>query len=276
MPVKIVFPAEIDTTDPATTPSSYERLVLAEGDSWFSFGSVRLNNLLQKLKFKRNTLLVTLAMPGDTITRMSNMTKKNEALDLLLSQSHGYPWNAILLSGGGNDVIDLAKKIVVSPTGGGKKTTDYIDANELVRALDMVEKSYEAIVKMRDRKQSPCPGVPIIVHTYDYCTPRDCPAQFLVIKRGPWLYDAMKNAGIPPAKWNAVADHIMGALADRLVALGAKLPNFHVVDTRGTLKRADSGSTGISNHWENEIHPTGDGYGKLAVPLSATVNQQLK
>ncbi|MDX2218296.1 MAG: SGNH/GDSL hydrolase family protein [Burkholderiales bacterium] len=274
-PAKVLFPAEIDTTVAETAPSSYSQLIFAEGDSWFSFGSWRLRNLLQQLRFSKSTMIVTLALPGDTITRMSNMTGKNKALDMMLTLQHGYAWNAILLSGGGNDVIDDAKKIIVSPTGGKSKASHYIDKAALADSLDAVEKAYTAVIKMRDRPESPSPGAPIIVHTYDRATPRNSPAQFLNIKRGPWLFNAMNHAGVPPALWNEVADHVMGALADRLVKLGSTLPNFHVVDTRGTLVRAASGSTGTSNDWENEIHPSDDGYEKIAQPYGVEVNKRL-
>lgn len=37
-----------------------------------------------------------------------------------------------------------------------------------------------------------------------------------------------------------------------------------MVGTRNSLKRAKLGHPGVSNDWQNEIHPNGDGYEKLA------------
>ena len=40
-----------------------------------------------------------------------------------------------------------------------------------------------------------------------------------------------------------------------------------LVDTRGTLARAQPSATGNDNDWLNEIHPNTGGYGKIAARL---------
>ena len=268
----LIFPGEIDSTDPAKNPPDYGYRLLAEGDSWFSFGSWRLQSLPQHLRFNRDTMIVTLAEPGDTIVRMSDIAK-NPALEMQLSKNFGYNWHAILLSGGGNDVIDHAARII-PPSSRAQpdraNAEDYCDMGALKKVLADIAKGYGAIVDMRDRKGiSPCVNKPIVVHTYDLCTPRNSPARFAFITLGPWLFPAMSNARIPANRWNDVADVIMNALADKLLGLNNTLPNFHAVDTRGTLVRAAARTTGSSNGWENEIHATRDGCKKIAALLSA-------
>jgi hypothetical protein len=76
------------------------------------------------------------------------------------------------------------------------------------------------------------------------------------------LLPALQNYRIPEDDWNAVADAFIDKLAG--ISLNLNLQNFHAVDTRRTLTRADAHSTSVSNDWENEIHPTADGYEKLA------------
>jgi len=75
------------------------------------------------------------------------------------------------------------------------------------------------------------------------------------------------------AKLAAETDHLplmvlfADTLADGLLALSKgpnAIKNFHVVDTRGLLKRAQLGHPGDSNDWQNEIHPNDDGYKKIA------------
>ena len=58
-----------------TTPplGDYGRRLLAEGDSWFTIGTIRLpqsSNVLQEFEFSRSTAIVTAAYPGDTMKRM--------------------------------------------------------------------------------------------------------------------------------------------------------------------------------------------------------------
>ncbi|MBL8524180.1 MAG: SGNH/GDSL hydrolase family protein [Betaproteobacteria bacterium] len=267
----LIFPGDIDSTDPAKNPPDYTYRLLAEGDSWFSYGSWRLRNLPLQLRFTTDTMIVTLAEPGDTIVRMADICR-NPALEMQLDKRFGYNWHAILLSGGGNDIIDNAGKII-PPSSKAQPSradpADYCDLDALRRVLATIAKGYAAIVDLRDRAGiSPCVGKPIVIHTYDLCAPRDSPARFAFLTLGPWLYPAMIAAKIPQARWNDVADVVMNALADKLLALPNKLPNVHVVDTRGLLTRSTNTAKGISNDWENEIHPTADGYRKIAKPIS--------
>jgi hypothetical protein len=48
-----------------------------------------------------------------------------------------------------------------------------------------------------------------------------------------------------------------------------------VVDTRGTLVPAALGSTGDNHDWQNEIHPNGRGYEKLAIKVEAQLEPLL-
>lgn len=275
----LIFPGDIDSTDRAKNPPDYSYRVLAEGDSWFSFGSWRLQSLPQHLRFSKDTMIVTLAEPGDTITRMSNIAK-NPALEMQLSNGFGFRWDAILLSGGGNDLIDNAGAIIPPSArvqSANKAPEDYCNLNVLRGTLTAVARGYAKVVELRDRAGvSPCVGKPIITHTYDRCTPRDAPARFAFITQGPWLFPAMRDAKIPKERWNDVADFIMDALAERLLGLAQTLPNFHVVETRGATVRAAMGTQGVSSDSENEIHLTKGGCRKVAARVSARLEMLLQ
>lgn len=274
----LIFPGDIDSTDRTRNPPDYSYRVLAEGDSWFSFGSWRLQSLPQHLRFSKDTMIVTLAEPGDTITRMSNIAK-NPALEMQLTNQSGQKWDAILLSGGGNDLIDNAGAIIPASArqqSANKAPEEYCNLNVLRGTLTAVARGYARIVELRDRARiSPCVGKPIITHTYDRCTPRDAPARFAFLTQGPWLFPAMRAAKIPEGRWNEVADYIMDALAERLLGLAETLPNFHVVETRGATVRAATGAKGDSNDSENEIHLTKGGCRKVAARVSAQLEALL-
>jgi len=266
----ILFPGQLDPTVAALNPPEYPLRFLAEGDSWFSFGSWKLQSLLTQLRLETPAVVLSLAQPGDTIRRMSDISR-NPVLDDWLSRQWGaFNWNALLISGGGNDVIDDAGHIIpASATAqGDKPTAAYIDPVVLAKTLADVANGYRRIVALRDRADSPCPGVPLVTHAYDFVTPRDSPARFLVAQLGPWLFPAMVAAKIPPNRWNDVADHVLGALGQCLVDLEAELPNFHVARTLGRLTRAAPGTQGDSHDWANEIHPNGGGFRELAKLLA--------
>lgn len=57
-------------------------------------------------------------------------------------------------------------------------------------------------------------------------------------------------------------DELLTRLRTLLLSLG--LRNVHVIDTLGTLQRADVTDTGETLHWVNEIHPGAEGYRVLA------------
>lgn len=269
--VKIMYPGQIDGTVAEWNPAEYPMRYLAEGDSWFSFGSWKLESMLTQLRLSRPTALVTLAQPGDTIRRMSDISRNRE-LDNWLSMRFGaYNWNALLISGGGNDVIDDAGKIIPASAvaqSAGNAAGEYVDQARLDETLAEVQEGYRRIVALRDRADSPCPGVPLVTHTYDLATPRNAPARFLVRLLGPWLFPAMVAAKIPAERWNDVSDFILGALGASITALEAELPNFLVVPTQGTLTRAVAGTPGDSNDWANEIHPNRKGFKALAKLLA--------
>lgn len=108
----VLFPADVDTTVAERNPAEYPLRFLAEGDSWFSFGSMKLNSLLNVMRFKVPAAIVTLAHPGATITRMADIAR-NPELDNWLSAPWGaFRWNALIVSGGGNDIMDRASRIV--------------------------------------------------------------------------------------------------------------------------------------------------------------------
>lgn len=130
--------------------------------------------------------------------------------------------------------------------------------------------AYRALAAVRDDAGSPNAGKPIVTNTYDFPTPRNSPALFFGSRvRGPWL---MK--GIDPAFWDPIVDRLINALVETILGLATgrnAISNFHPVDTRGTVVRAAPGTTKKSGDWRNEIHPSKEGYGKIAAKLTAFV-----
>ncbi|MEZ5541485.1 MAG: hypothetical protein R3F42_05515 [Pseudomonadota bacterium] len=257
-----------DLDGTATDPFFYENLILAEGDSWFTIGGLFAPNLLMSLRFHKDTLILNCASPGDTIVHMSALAHNHVYKQAL---QHGYAWDAILLSGGGNDLIDRADEIILDRTQRQGTTVhgpaDYCDEQQLDKLIDDVQQGYRALVAVRDAAPAPIAGIPIFAHTYDYATARDAPAHFIVATAGPWIYRALSRAEVPEHDWPVLTDYLFDQLAEGILELTRPphtLPNFHVIDTRNTIIRAEPGAVGNSGDWLNEIHPNEDGYKKLA------------
>jgi lysophospholipase L1-like esterase len=258
--------------------SLYDYRLLAEGDSWFTLGGIPTSNLLFSMKFNGFTVIVNCGTPGDTIKHMGQIVS-NPDLRKAMSKRFGYDWDAILLSGGGNDLIDDADDIIRRRRGAPADPAAYCNEDVLVNTLNRVTTGYRNIIALRDADGSSCKDKPVITHTYDWVTPRNAPANFVVVPLlGPWLYPALKNARVPQDQWNAVSDYLVGRLRDAIKSLATgpnRLPNFHVVTTQGTLQRAEAGSSQDSGDWLNEIHPNSRGYEKIANKLSNKVRQLL-
>lgn len=274
---QVLHYGDIDPRFPERNPESskYKYKVLAEGDSWFTLGAVPSSNLLFQMEASRPMAIVSIAEPGDTIVHMGNPRHMQQLQRLIAVPQFSYAWDAILLSGGGNDLIDSAPVLLRKPDAPSAIAADYVDPAALDQFVTTIQTAYANIVAVRDSPTSRSRGKPIFLHTYDYPIPRDSPARFLgagVI--GPWLYHAFLAEDIPESMWVAVSDYLVDRLADALLALDSRngrrpLPNVNVVDTRNTLSRARLDTEGSDADWENEIHPNTSGYRKLAVKISA-------
>jgi hypothetical protein len=255
---------------------AFAKRILCEGDSWFSIGAIPSSNILFPLQFRQATLLYNLAQPGDTIRRMSDISKNPDLFQYIAKQNFLTKWDAIFLSGGGNDLIDKAPQIICRPSvGAGGHMMDYINNIELAKLKIEIQAGYKRIAELRNGNSNQ--ATPIIAHVYDYPTPREAKAKFLVFGvAGPWLYPAFKQSDVPESLWISVTDFIFEWLGSVIIDLQGKIDNFHVIsNTRETLIRARLGTTGADGDWLNEIHPTAEGYEKLSQVISPEIDNVL-
>lgn len=267
-----IAPWEQDQVDTA----SFAWRMLAEGDSWFSFGSFFGNSLLDALEFDQRTLIIQTAMPGDTLSRMADWWKDLN-FNNLLAGAVATPFDAILISGGGNDLINA---LSTQTPGGGvlrlfnpneppMSAEDCIDEEAWAKFEKYLHANFREISK-RAKGSRANSGTPVFVHTYDFATPRE---SGFGLGRGPWLCRAFQAHNIPEMRWVPLMD----VLSSRLQALitGLDFPNVHVIDTLGTLQRADPSDEGETAHWLNEIHPSREGYRELAKAWKKSVESVL-
>jgi lysophospholipase L1-like esterase len=289
LPVDVINPRDSGQGEGNIQPDnpSYPWHFLAEGDSWFTLAAIPSSNLLLELRVGRWAQVLNLAYPGDTLKQIDSLRTNRDLLRHLAKRNFASKWDALLVSAGGNDVIDAAPSLIGhAPAAGADPALgeSYIDLAELDRLLDRIRDGIASIVALRDSTDSLSRNCPLFLHTYDYATPRDAPARFIgtVRIRGPWLFKAFAGSGLAIALQQRIADVLTDRLAQALLDLdggnatsGKALPAVHVVDTRNTLAMANPAEVGNSNDWLNEIHPNLGGYRKIAARLSAKINEVL-
>jgi len=287
--VDVINPRDVGQGENAETPDNpdYPWHFLAEGDSWFTIAAIPSSNLLLELRLGRWTQILNLAYPGDTLRNIEALVGNKDLTRFLAKKNFCSHFDALLLSGGGNDLIDgVGALIRKKPRPGTDPAApeSYVDLDAFAALMLKVQEAYATIVSVRDSAHSLSRGSPAFVHTYDYATPRDAPARFVgaIGIAGPWLFKAFAGSGIEITLQQRIADLLTDGLADALLVLdsdsggvGKALPAFHVIDTRNTLVRANPTEGGNSNDWINEIHPNLGGYRKIAARLSAKINEVL-
>lgn len=286
--VDMLAPIEIGKGNPPADPASadYQWHLLAEGDSWFSIGGIPSSNLLSDLRLPRWTQVFSVATPGDTIKRMSDIARNPDLSKYVAKKNFNYPFEGMLLSAGGNDHIDEAHKLIRAKPAKGQdpgNPASYVNADAVTALLEDIVSQVGKVHALWNSKNSLSAGRPIFMHTYDYVTPRNAPAMFFGAKKlaGPWIYPVLSHSGLPVDLQQRITDLLFDALAETLLSLDAAsgssraLDNVHVVDTRHTLVRANPTESGNSNDWLNEIHPNAGGYRKISARLAARVAQVL-
>jgi hypothetical protein len=254
--------------------------ILAEGDSWFSWSQLNLapsSNLLQQLDFDVPSLVVNYAYSGDTIVRMADFFRNAGFFIEMRSQKY----DVILLSGGGNDLIDAlydydndAPLILQPAVGNRNDPRAYIDWAKLDVLSGYITANFRQIFRYRSHGPAANAGTPIVLHTYDYSTPRDAPANFMGMPAaGPWLLPALQKIDTPEALYIPVTRLLFDAMAATLLALHDPADNVYVVDTRGTIQPAALNTSGRSGDWINEIHPTTEGYAHLSWKIGLLLAQ---
>jgi len=161
--------------------------------------------------------------------------------------------DAILFSGGGDDIAGNQFCIFldypnVSSTG--------LDAARFQDVLGMVKGSYLDLFTFRDRY---APGVPIFGHCYDFPIPNGKHP----LCAGPWLLPSLTYMGWNVTQGTAILHQALLNFRAMLAALAADpANNFVLVDTQGILVPAD---------WANELHPTPEGFMKIAAQFVAAL-----
>lgn len=286
--VKLISPYDLGGDDPFPI-GDYGLRFLAQGDSWFSIGAIppfKTTNVLEELRLERWAVAVNCAAPGAVLRRMTDTVRAPQFVNLL-SGNVAWEWSAVLVSGGGNDLIEAIgapptaprdRRLLLTPaerTGSAGDPASYLSDDGWQTFGTYLGAVFTGLMDLRDRgvnKQTP-----LLLHNYAPLQPRPAPAG---PGFGPWLQPALADFEVPDDLGLAIGGLLMKKLGDLLLTLAADRSAshpgagpIHVIDSQSAgLVPAAPGSNGASGDWANEIHPTRGGYAKVAATWATALD----
>lgn len=289
-PLVIYSPSHLQPGELMADLSQYAYRLLAEGDSWFSIGALnpaKNSNLLFEMAFEQSACAVNCASPGDTLRRMSQINTDRNFISLLRGRTARL-WDGILLSCGGNDLIDAlsargpgvepARRLLLEAAEWGDESAGparYLSDAGWQTFCTYLKANLDLMIALRD--SGPSNGVPIFMHGYSVPMPRPAGAG---LGAGPWLLPGVQAYTIPEADYAGVARLLIERLAALLAECAAdraRFPNLNFFDTtKIAIEPAQPGTGGVSGDWVNEIHLTWRGCEKLALPWAEAIEKKLR
>jgi hypothetical protein len=228
--------------------------VFAEGDSWFDYPPFLLRGgVVPRLERLLGVPVLNLAKAGDEARFMLGVKQRRQLAEQLSAGCPaGGPWDALLFSGGGNDITDNPMALWVRDFDPTIPIEDHIHSARYTTILDLIRAAFEDLIELRDRLT---PQTHLLFHGYDYAIPDGRGVCHL----GPWLSPTFDLRKFPKAleKRFAVVKAMLHEFASMLSALAGKHENITFVATQGTLAPTPSS-------WHNELHPSRDGFDKVA------------
>ncbi|MEL6644250.1 MAG: N-acetylmuramoyl-L-alanine amidase [Pseudomonadota bacterium] len=221
--------------------------MVEEGDSWTQY-PLFLEDIVDQLDRASDFAIYSVGAAGDLV---ADMAQKKEYLQAIKVSKA----NAMLLSGGGNDLFGNLKDVLVDYTPGAAPAALINDV-----AFDPVFQSvmagYRTIIS---DVVSQYPHVVIFGHGYDLPFP---------LEDGKWIGPALQFRGIPFDVGREVLRVLMDRFNAALAELDASQPNFVYCDLRGEVDRG-------TNSWHDELHPKNAGYARAAAVIEAEIRKRM-
>ena len=228
--------------------------ILAEGDSWFDYPIPFFGGgIITRLENRLGVPILNLAKAGDEVRFMLGVEeRKILAQHLRDGCPAGGAWDALLFSGGGNDIVDNPMALWIRDFNPAVPPAQLINQPRYDTALALVQAAYEDLITLRDTLS---PNTQLVFHAYDFAIPDGRGVCFL----GPWLkptFDLRKFPAGSPAAFEVVKE-----MLKQFAALLRRLENSHngvtFINAQGTLNPKPSS-------WHNELHPSKDGFDMFA------------
>lgn len=226
--------------------------VMAEGDSWFDYPFPLFGGgIIKRLEKRIGVPILNMAEAGDEVRFMLGVDQRKRLVEQLKKGCPaGGPWEVVLFSGGGNDIVDNPMALWIHDWTAGSPAKDLIHQQRFDAALSLVRAGYEDLIGLRDQLS---PNTHLVFHCYDYAIPDGRGACHL----GPWLKPTFDLRGFPNR--NAAFQVVKEMLTQFATMLGklATNPEVTVIKTQGTLAND-------TRAWHNELHPAKAGFETFA------------
>ncbi|MGD9850431.1 MAG: hypothetical protein AB7T38_04105 [Nitrospirales bacterium] len=236
---------------PIGTQAGQPLQIFAEGDSWFDYPVPFFGGgIIKRLEALVGVPILNLAKAGDEVRFMMGVEERTLLADQLTKGCPaGGPWDVLLFSGGGNDVVDNPMALWIKDFDSSLSPADHIHQSRFDAILGIVRAGYEDLIAMRDKLS---PSTHLVFHAYDFPIPDGRGICHL----GPWLKPTFDVRGFPKSK---IAFEVVKAMLQQFSALLQSLvrPDVTFINAQGTLAP-------VSSSWHNELHPLKDGFQKFA------------
>lgn len=237
------------------------KAVLSEGDSWFSYSDIvgRIDDPLDtgRPQDQRAWSLLRLERAGDEIMTILSGSQRAELRKLFAR----WPFDALLFSAGGNDIIgpDLLPLLREAPA--GRAVSDFVAFGRFERRRRQIQDCYRELLDMlADAGQT----TKVFVNSYDYVPPTGKKALGI---HGPWVLPYLTARHIPKKFHVPIVTLLIDSFATAIDDVAAE-PRGHRrlfrVETRGAVQGA----------WMDEIHPGPEGARRVARLFEAALKTE--
>jgi len=227
--------------------------IFAEGDSWFDYPVPLFGGgIVTRLENRLGVPILNLAKAGDEIRYMLGVEERIILTEHLTNGCPaGGPWDVLLFSGGGNDVVDNPMALWIKDWDPALPPIDLIHKSRFQTALALVRAGYEDLIELRDNLS---PGTHLIFHDYDFAIPDGRG----ICGFGPWLKPTFDLRKFPlGVARREVVKAMLLQFAAMLTSLAGTASNVTFINGQGTLKPQTSS-------WHNELHPSKAGFERFA------------
>jgi len=238
--------------------------ILGEGDSWIRYtcGFGVMHHLAWMLD--KRAACVNIGASGATLRHMMKLPARRQLDNHLRNGLDGKPWDALVFSGGGNDFAGEEFVNWLLPYGDQTNPADAIDELAFTALLDHLASLYGELGALVSRLS---PNTHVFVCAYDFAVPDGRKVPFA----GPWLkpgFDTRKYLPANLAFRAAVVKIMLTRFAEMISSVSVVYPFMHLVPTQGTLSPDKNG-------WDNEVHPTYEGFKAITRVLIAKLEEVL-
>ena len=238
--------------------------LLAEGDSWFQAPSI---GIINTLSHKLNVPIFNLADVGDTFSEppegssakdrrqaMTSPTQINRLKEVL----RAVPFEGLLLSGGGNDLLDWAHEFIREDFKVDDSVDDVVISDRLEGRLDEIIKAIiELGLVVRDVDSS----IKIFLHEYTVPTAIGKESRVLFWVVHAFFSDLLNDMCIkdrcPKSLISDIVKVVLDRFAKRIRSLCSSSDGAFILVPTSRVKLDKD------KYWEDELHPSDKGRNKL-------------